>query len=644
MLTGTCFAKLPRQIDIFVLERLSTIPALSSGLRVDGNQRIGGSGRPVETHRGNANGVVATDASELFSGVFDETCVFKRALTAAEVTTLNTTNCAGGSGGGVVSKRAYTYNPDSSVQSTTITQPGNTAAGLYQYTYDRGARLRSVTAPNAVVTVYTYDAAGNRTTAGASSFFYDQRNRLMSGAGTTYNWTPRGTLASTTGTGAATYAHDGLDRLTQAGTVGYAYDSLDRVTTRTVASVATPFSYAGVEKDPVAEGTSTKYLRGPSGQSVHGIIRGGTMTFAGADRHGDVSFTLSTTGAVVDTKVSDPFGKPLGVTGSNPNIGFQSDYTDPANGLVWMGARWYNPNTGTFTARDTMPGSVGAYATMNRYTYGLNNPLKYADPTGRYNIDMTPGGGAYPTQIVDPPDDGWFDDSLNGRTQRGERDATVLIYDDADGNPVFVVVTDIGSVISTATTTVWTSFDSSNPRTTTSSSPTIAGAEAPAGRPASFGDGRQGFVDSQGNCYKDENGSLLPKGDRQIYECLDMSPAEKEKARKKAKEKPENNPKPISPDLSANQWISVVGQAARAIGQEKQANRKRDTLGSAFGTCSGGGAALFFGFEAQECATWVAGELVRTKSIGYSIGLQASVGIGEAGLVSNAKTAEELLG
>ncbi len=65
-------------------------------------------------------------------------------------------------------------------------------------------------------------------------------------SGRTYGYNPDSTIASaTTGTGAATYAHDGLDRLTQAGTVTYTYDSLDRVTTRTVASVATTFSYAG---------------------------------------------------------------------------------------------------------------------------------------------------------------------------------------------------------------------------------------------------------------------------------------------------------------------------------------------------------------------------------------------------------------
>jgi RHS repeat-associated protein len=288
----------------------------------------------------------------------------------------------GGSGGGVVlSSRVYTYNADSTVASSTVSQAGNTAAGVYTYAYDRGARLRSTTF-GAATTAYTYDAAGNRLTSGANSFVYDARNRLTAGTGTAYSWSARGTLTGTTGVGAAAYSFDGLDRMTSAGAVAYAYDSLDRVTTRTVAGVATVFSYAGVEMDPVAEGTTTKYLRGPSGQSVHGIIRNGVLSFAGADRHGDVSFSLSTTGAVTDSKISDPFGKTLGATGTGTNVGFQSDWTDPTNGLVWMGARWYNPQTATFTSRDTYPGSVGAYATLNRYTYGLNNPLKYTDPTG----------------------------------------------------------------------------------------------------------------------------------------------------------------------------------------------------------------------------------------------------------------------
>ncbi len=282
----------------------------------------------------------------------------------------------------VLSQRQYGYNTDSTLATSIVSQAGNPASGSYTYGYDKGARLTTSTV-GGVTKSFGYDAAGNRTLADGQSFVYDARNRLVSGAGTGYNWSARGTLSSSTGTGAAAYAHDGLDRLTQAGAVTYAYDSLDRVTTRTQGA-ATSFGYAGVETDPVSDGVAT-YKRSPGG-NLYGVVRGGSLVLAGVDRHGDVSFTLNpTTGVIADSVVRDPWGKALGTTGTTPAVGFQGDWTDPTSGLVWMAARWYQPNTGTFTARDTYPGEVGAYATLNRYTYGLNNPLMFHDPTGRFS-------------------------------------------------------------------------------------------------------------------------------------------------------------------------------------------------------------------------------------------------------------------
>ncbi len=288
----------------------------------------------------------------------------------------------------------------------------------------------------------------------------------MTGAGTTYNWSARGTLVSTTGTGAASYAHDGLDRLTQAGTVTYAYDSLDRVTTRTQGT-ATTFGYAGAETDPVSDGVAT-YTRSPSG-GLAGVTRAGVFLLAGSDRHGDISFTLNpTTGVVADSTVRDPWGKTLGTTGATPATGFQGDWTDPTSGLVWMAARWYQPNTGTFTARDTYPGEVGAYATLNRYTYGLNNPLKYSDPTGRV---AAPAGcdnacqSAHLQQTGELYDDPA--DAFNDKYQRGDRDPVVDIYDDEEGNAVIWVSNDVGVAISTAAGTSRVSFDDLAAGTTT---------------------------------------------------------------------------------------------------------------------------------------------------------------------------------
>ncbi len=47
-----------------------------------------------------------------------------------------------------------------------------------------------------------------------------------------------------------------------------------------------------------------------------------------------------------------------------------------------MGARWYQPSSGTFLSRDTVFGELRTPFTLNRYTYGINNPVGYWDPDG----------------------------------------------------------------------------------------------------------------------------------------------------------------------------------------------------------------------------------------------------------------------
>ena len=63
-------------------------------------------------------------------------------------------------------------------------------------------------------------------------------------------------------------------------------------------------------------------------------------------------------------------------------LGYQSDYTDPTSGDVWMGARWYQPGSATFTARDSYFGMLAEPLSLNRYTYATGNPLNFFDPDG----------------------------------------------------------------------------------------------------------------------------------------------------------------------------------------------------------------------------------------------------------------------
>lgn len=67
-------------------------------------------------------------------------------------------------------------------------------------------------------------------------------------------------------------------------------------------------------------------------------------------------------------------------------IGFTSKERDAETGLNFFGARYMSSAQGRFTSADPLLSSATIYnpQTWNRYSYGLNNPLKYIDPTGLY--------------------------------------------------------------------------------------------------------------------------------------------------------------------------------------------------------------------------------------------------------------------
>jgi RHS repeat-associated protein len=227
---------------------------------------------------------------------------------------------------------------------------------------------------------YGYDPAGNRTRAGTQTFAYDARNRLTAGAGRAYAWDPRGTLAGVTALGATTPVDfDALGRQSAWGTTTSAYDALDRLATRG----ATAFTYAGSEVDPVALGDE-RYARTPAGDLL-ALEKNGVSRLVGENRHGDLAWLLDPAATLTDSRVWDPYGRPLGATGTTaPSLGYQGDYTDPDSGNVWMGARWYQPGTGTFTTRDTIFGMLKTPISLNRYTYAQGDPLQFFDPDGHW--------------------------------------------------------------------------------------------------------------------------------------------------------------------------------------------------------------------------------------------------------------------
>ncbi|MFI6499303.1 LamG-like jellyroll fold domain-containing protein [Nonomuraea typhae] len=293
-----------------------------------------------------------------------------------------------------------TYGWDKDDNLTTKTTTGTAGAGTNTYTYDHAGRLTSWTAPGGAKTDYGWDASGNRTKAGGTTFTYDERNRLTSGDGSTYTYTPRGTLATETKNGQSTnLTFDAFDRLIADGDSLYRYDALDRVTTRTRGTTQQAFAYSGLGNDLAAITDPAGAVQAQYGRDPFGALLGlqeGTRPAAGAftDLHRDLVATFTTTGLNTSTAY-DPFGTVTAQTGPKTGLGYQSGYTDPDTGKTNMHARWYQPATGTFTSRDTATLNPMPSVQANRYTYANASPLTGIDPTGHATAStgLENGGG-----------------------------------------------------------------------------------------------------------------------------------------------------------------------------------------------------------------------------------------------------------
>ncbi|WP_146103822.1 RHS repeat-associated core domain-containing protein [Nonomuraea solani] len=301
-----------------------------------------------------------------------------------------------------------TYGWDKDNNLTTKTTAGTAGAGTNTYGYDHAGRLTSWTAPGGAVTAYEWDASGNRTKAGNKTFAYDERNRLTSGDGTDYTYTPRGTLATQTKAGTTTnYTFNAFDQLIADGDSLYSYDAIGRMTTRIRGTAKQSFAYSGLGNDLAAITDSSGAVQAKYSRDINGGLLSlqegaGAAAATLSDLHGDLVATF--TANLQTSTAYDPFGTAIAQTGTKTNLGYQGEYTDPDTGKVNMHARWYQPDTSTFSSRDTATLNPNPSVQANRYTYANASPLIGTDPTGHAtvinggsiagNASYTPGVGS----------------------------------------------------------------------------------------------------------------------------------------------------------------------------------------------------------------------------------------------------------
>ena len=112
-------------------------------------------------------------------------------------------------------------------------------------------------------------------------------------------------------------------------------------------------------------------------------IRTGTKSYVyNADIRGSIMSITDDNGDVVQSCYYSVFGEPS-VEGTFYNeILYTGAVYDSSTGMYYLSTRFYDSESGRFTSRDSVRGSVDNPLSLNIYAYCVNNPLKYTDEEG----------------------------------------------------------------------------------------------------------------------------------------------------------------------------------------------------------------------------------------------------------------------
>jgi RHS repeat-associated protein len=301
--------------------------------------------------------------------------------------------------------------------------------GSETYLYDRAGRLRrATTVGGADEQLYSYDAYGNivsiqSTVAGApftASFGVDALTNQLTGACAPgdlcfegrYDASGNQTRRDKATAQPDEYSWDPFNLLRELQTFRrerYIYDANDE----RIVVIERP---AGVD-------TIRRYtLRGPANKVVREleldvaanrwtlnrdyVYRGATLlaSFSGAqttpalhyhvDHLGSTRLITDRDGFPVSVQEFWPFGRETNRSAaSGEPIKFTGHERDAAGGspgedLDYMHLRYYDPNRARFLSVDPISGTPSRPQSWNRYSYVMNRPVNFFDPTGGYLTDM----------------------------------------------------------------------------------------------------------------------------------------------------------------------------------------------------------------------------------------------------------------
>jgi RHS repeat-associated protein len=163
-------------------------------------------------------------------------------------------------------------------------------------------------------------------------------------------------------------------------TTSYVYDGDGKRVKTTVGSTVTTYINQYYEKTGTVV-TTNYYL----GSKLIVVKQGENLSYIMQDHLGSTSATTNASGLLTSAIKYFPFGVCRNSSGTLPTDKlFTGQRLDDNTGLYYYGARYYDPVIGRFISADTIVPNPANPQTLNRYSYCLNNPLKYIDPSGHH--------------------------------------------------------------------------------------------------------------------------------------------------------------------------------------------------------------------------------------------------------------------
>ncbi len=262
------------------------------------------------------------------------------------------------------------------------------------FTYDALDRLDLVTGPYSHD--YNYDSIGNISSKNTTTYTYGDTAHKHAvtalGTGESYGYDPNGNMVT---------------RVEGGSTYNQSFDTYNRLVSVTVGGQTTQFLYdpdGNLVKKIKPDGSKTLYIGGvyevdkTSGGSVTGTKTyypvagamriGSTLYFALKDHLGSASVVTDAAGTIVGEDRFYPFGETRFTTGIMQTDKLFTGQREMAGlGIYHYGARFYSPKLGRFLSADSIVPGYDNPQNLNRYSYVLNNPLRYTDPTGHKVCD-----------------------------------------------------------------------------------------------------------------------------------------------------------------------------------------------------------------------------------------------------------------